>query len=177
MTGADTPTADGSTTLTDPATLLARDDVHVETETRELPPAEFAAARDWDSHVVVGVADDRGALLQHDGHHGWTLPAFAAAPGDDWLSVARDAFDSLTGVPVAIDDIRAARRREVREQDTVQRTVVWNVLLTATPINRILDDPDSTDDGPALSWFEAPPGDAPDAAATDVERVLEARET
>lgn len=188
MTG-DSTTADGSTTLTDPGTLLTRDDVPVETATHELPPADFVDTDDWDSHVVVGVADDRGALLHDDGDHGWTLPAFAPGPGDDWLSVARDGFERLTGVPVAIDAIRAARRREFREADGVQRRVVWNVLVTATPATRIPDDPkradtpDGTDDpsrpadGAALRWFDAPPADAPDAVVTDVERTLETRDS
>jgi len=71
MTGI--PEADRTETLTDPETLCDRDGVDVREQTHDVDAEEFEDVTDLDSHVAVGTADDRGVLLQNDGHHGWTL--------------------------------------------------------------------------------------------------------
>lgn len=175
MTGPST--SDRIDSLTDPATLRDRADVTVETTEHDVGPEEFADAADWDSHVVVGVADDRGVLLMDDGHHGWTLPSFTADVGDDWLAVARREFEALVGVPVAIDAVEFARCRDVRLEDGDDSRQIWAVVVTATPAEDAIvpDDPESTGDGTDLRWAEAPPADAAGPVAADIERVLDTR--
>jgi hypothetical protein len=174
MTGSDT--TDGIDSLTDPATLRNRAGVPVETTEHVLDDEEFADAADWTSTVVVGVADDRGVLLMNDGHHGWTLP-FTDAGGDDWLATARRKFSELVGVPVAIEDVEFARCRDARLEGGDDSRQIWGVLVTATTTgDPIPDDPESTDDGIDLRWADAPPTDASDPVAADIERVLATRD-
>ncbi|MFC3477966.1 NUDIX domain-containing protein [Halobacterium litoreum] len=163
---------DSTDALPDPETLAARDAVAYEETTTEVDADQFDAAEAWDSHVVVGVADDRGALLQNDGHHGWTLPAFPVEPGADYAAVARREFEALAGVSATIEGASFVRKRTARASDGDER-VVWNVVLDATPAEPLSDDPESRVDDTELAWFDAPPADAPDPVADDVRRVLD----
>jgi len=171
MTGPD-PT-DSIDSLTDPESLADRDGVAFEEVTTEADAEALADAEAWDSHVVVGVADDRGALLQHDGHHGWTVPAFPVADGDDWYAVARREFERLTGASATIDAPARYRKRVIRRADGDDRVVVENVVVHATPDGDLSDDPESRVDGTDLAWFDAPPADAPAPVADDVRLVLD----
>ncbi|WP_232703466.1 NUDIX domain-containing protein [Halobacterium wangiae] len=166
---------DGTDSPTDPDTLADRDGVDFRENTHEVDAAEFESATELDSHVVVGVTDDRGVLLANDGHHGWTLPAFAVDDGADWLAVASREFEVLTGTPVTVDGVERVRRREYRVPDTDDRTVVWNVVVRASPADTatLLADPESREDGTELQWFDGTPDDAPEAVADDVECVLD----
>ncbi|AHG05090.1 hypothetical protein HALDL1_02310 [Halobacterium sp. DL1] len=172
MTGI--PEADRTETLTDPETLCDRDGVDVREQTHDVDAEEFEDVTDLDSHVAVGTADDRGVLLQNDGHHGWTLPAFAVEPDDDWLAVARRGFESLTSTTVAVDAVERVRRLEYRVPDTDQTAVVWNVVVRATLDDSLPDDPETNDEGIELRWFDEVPDDAPEAVADDIECVATA---
>lgn len=174
MTGSDT--TDRIDSLTDPDLLCDQPDVPIETTEHFLDAEEFAAAADWTSTVVVGVADDRGALLMNDGQHGWTLP-FTDALGEDWLATARQDFSALVGVPVTIDGVEFARCRDIRLDDADESRQIWAVVVTATPTEEpVPDEPESTDDGIELRWADAPPADADGPVAADIERVLATRD-
>lgn len=164
--------------LTDPESLLARHGLAVETHTDSLAPEDFADAEAWDSHVAVGVADDRGVLCYDDGHHGWTLPAFAVADDEDYLAVARREFDALTGAPVAVEDVVYARRRVFTvagaDDDDDRETSVWNVIVRASPDDPLSNDPDCREDGSTLRWFDGVPEDAEGVVVEDVGRVAAA---
>jgi ADP-ribose pyrophosphatase YjhB (NUDIX family) len=166
-------TADAPDSLTDPATLRDCDTVDVHEEIRQVDAAEFADATEFDSHVVVGVASEAGVLLQNDGHHGWTLPAFPVDAGDDWLAVARREFEALTGVSVAIDAVERLRVREYRVPDTGDSTTVYNVVVRATPTTRLPEDPQSRVDDTEIEWFADVPEDAPGPVAADVELFVD----
>lgn len=172
MTG---PTdSDSPDSLTDPETLLDGDDCTVETHTDTLDAEDFADAVAWESHVAAGVADDRGVLCYDDGHHGWTLPAFTVADGEDYLAVARREFEALTGVPVSIERVEHARRRRfsVEADGDDRQTDVWNVVVRATPAEALPDDPASREDGADLRWFDGVPATVEGVVAADIERVL-----
>lgn len=173
-------------TLTDPGRLRDRDDVEFVAETNDVDAAAFETATGWDSHVAVGVTGDRGVLLMNDGHHGWTLPAFAVESGDDWLAVARSEFESLTGVAVTVDAVELVRRREFRlgdeapdsETSTDDQTTVDNVLVRATPADdsaadgSLSADPESRDDDVVVQWFDGVPDGVEGPVAADIERIV-----
>jgi ADP-ribose pyrophosphatase YjhB (NUDIX family) len=161
--------------LTDPEPLLDSSAHDVETHADSLAPEDFADAEAWESHVAVGVADDRGVLCYDDGHHGWTLPAFAVAEGEDYVAVARREFDALTGVDVAVAGVEHARRRAftVAEDGDDRETTVWNVLVRASPVDPLADDPACHEDGAELGWFDGIPPGADGVVAADVERVVD----
>ncbi|MFB6071957.1 MAG: hypothetical protein ABEJ88_03220 [Halobacterium sp.] len=168
-----TPHSDSTDSLTDPGMLADRDGVAVETQSVSVDADEFETARTYDSQVVVGVPDERGALLQNDGHHGWTLPAFPVADGEDYAAVARREFEALTGAALGVAGVEHARRRVfVREADGAE-AVVWNVLLRGAPASPLPDDPESRVDGTDARWSAEPPADASAPVVADVERVLD----
>lgn len=169
MTGSDPPVPVDS--LTDPETLLDHLDLAVETTTEPIDAADFAAAEAWDDHVVAGVADDRGVLLYDDGHHGWTPPAFEVADDEDAVAVARREFEALTGTTVSIEGVLHARQRTFVVEGDDRETSVWNVILHATPDDRLPDDPESQVADADLAWRDAAPEDAPEQVAADVERI------
>ncbi|GAA0278606.1 NUDIX hydrolase [Halobacterium noricense] len=166
-------TADFPESLTDPVTLRDHDTVDVRDRTHDVDTAEFADATELDSHVVVGVVSDVGVLLQNDGHHGWTLPAFPAEAGDDWLAVARHEFEGLTGVPIDVDAVERLRAREYRVPDTGDSTTVYNVVVRATPNARLPEEPQSRVDGTKIEWFADVPEDVSRPVAADVERFVD----
>jgi hypothetical protein len=159
--------------LTDPESLRDHDTVDVRDATHEVDTAEFADTADLDSHVVVGVADDRGILLQNDGHHGWTLPAFPVADAEDWLVAARSNFEALTGAPIAIEGAERLRAREYRVPETDDSRTIYNVVVRATTTERLPDDPESRVEGTEIRWFDAAPADAPGPVAEDVALFVE----
>lgn len=160
-------------TLTDPESLREYDAVDVRDATHEVDPAEFADTADLDSHVVVGVADDRGVLLQNDGHHGWTLPAFPVAVGEDWLATARSEFEALTGAPITVEGVERLRAREYRVPDTDDSRTIYNVVVRATPTDALPDDLESRVEETGLQWFDAAPADAPEPVVEDVALFVE----
>ncbi|MCD2200509.1 NUDIX domain-containing protein [Halobacterium sp. KA-4] len=166
-------TADAPDSLTDPATLRDREAVAVREETQVVDAAEFADTTELESHVVVGVASEAGVLLQNDGHHGWTLPAFPVEAGDDWLAVARREFERLTGVSVTIDAVERLRAHEYRVPDTGDSTTVYNVVVRTTPTARIPEGPQSRVDGTEIQWFVDVPEHAPGPVAADVELFVD----
>lgn len=169
-----TDTGDGANaleSLEDPASLFEYAGVDVE-ELRESVDAEdFEAAETWDSHVAVGVADDRGVLLYDDGHHGWTLPAFPVADDEDYLAVAQREFETVTGVELAVDGVEHARRRVFHRDDGEDETDVWNVVVRATPATALPDAPTSRADGATVRWFDGIPDSVEGIVAADIERV------
>ena len=177
MTGSHAPVPIDS--LPDPESLLDRPGVAVETHTDPIDAADFDDAAAWDDHVVVGVADDRGVLLYDDGHHGWTPPAFEVPDDEDALAVAHREFEALTGTTLSVGGVLHARRRTfaVEEAGDDRETAVWNVILQASPDDRLPDDPESEVPGADLAWRDAAPADAPEHVAADVERIAAAAST
>lgn len=159
--------------LTDPETLRDRAGVDVTDATHEVDAEDVADAADLDSHVVVGVTGEHGVLLRDDGHHGWTLPAFPVADGDDWLAVAREEFAALAGADVEVTGFERVRRVEYRAADGSDAAAIWNVVVSATPAESLPADPESRVDGTELAWFDEPPGDASDAVEADVRLFVE----
>ena len=171
MTGSDAPVPVDS--LSDLESLFDYPGFDVETTTEPVDAADFDAAEAWADHVVVGVADDRGVLHYDDGHHGWTPPAFAVADDEDGVAVARREFEALTGTTLTVDGVLHARKRTftVAEDGDVRETSVWNVILRASPDDRLSDDPESEVPEAALAWRESAPEDGPEKVAADVERI------
>jgi ADP-ribose pyrophosphatase YjhB (NUDIX family) len=166
--------SDSLDSLTDPATLRDHADVDFRERTEAVDAADFEDATDLDSHVAVGVADHRGVLLQNDGHHGWTLPAFAVDAGEDWLAVARREFESLTGAAVEVDAVERVRRLEYRVPVADDRATIWNVVVRATTDDSLSDDPESRVDDTDVRWFDRVPEDVEGPVAADVECVVNA---
>jgi len=159
--------------LTDPESLREHDAVDVRDATHEVDHAEFADTADLDSHVVVGITDDRGVLLQNDGHHGWTLPAFPVQAGEDWLATARREFEALTGAPVTVEGAERLRAREYRVPDTGDSRTIYNVVVRATPTDGLPDDLESRVEGTEIQWFDAAPVEAPEPVVEDVALFVE----
>lgn len=177
MTGPDSPLPVDS--LTDLESLFDHPDLAVETHTESIDAADFDAAEAWDSHVVAGVADDRGVLLYDDGHHGWTPPAFAVGDDEDAVAVARREFETLTGTSTTVDGVLHARRRTFTVDDSAddRETSVWNVVLSATPDEPLPDDPESQVEDADLVWRDAVPDAAAEHVAADVERIASTADT
>lgn len=163
--------------LPDPESLFDHPDLAVETTTEPIDAEDFDAAEAWADHVVVGIADERGVLLYDDGHHGWTPPAFEVDADEDAVAVARREFETLTGTGLSIDGVLHARQRTftVADDGDNRETTVWNVLLAATPDDRLPDDPESEVADAALAWRDEVPEDAPEQVAADVERIAATR--
>jgi len=166
--------SDSLDSLTDPATLRDHADVDFRERREAVDAADFEDVTDLDSHVAVGVADDRGVLLQNDGHHGWTLPAFAVDAGEDWLAVARREFESLTGAAVEIAAVERVRRLEYRVPVADDQATIWNVVVRATAEDSLSDDPESRVDDTDVRWFDGVPEDVEGPVAADVECVVNA---
>lgn len=160
----DTPPA----ALTDPESLRGTDAVDVREETHEVGPGDFASVAALDSHVAVGVVSDRGVLLQNDGHHGWTLPAFPVADGEDWYAVARRDFRALTGAAIEIEAPERLRRRVYGVADGEETETVRDLVVRASPAGDLPADPDSRVEGTAIQWFDGAPDGVPDAVADDI---------
>lgn len=167
--------ADALESLRDPAVLFDSTDVEVEAARESVDSEEFETAEEWDSHVAIGVADDRGVLLYDDGHHGWTLPAFTVANDGDYFAVARREFEALTGIELDVDGVEHARRRVFfldDSEDSQAETDVWNVVLRATPRGGLADDPVSHVDGTELQWFDDSPDGVEGVVAADIQRIV-----
>lgn len=169
MTGSDSLASVDS--LPDPESLFDHPDLAVETTTEPIDAGDFDDAAAWDSHVVVGVADDRGVLLYDDGHHGWTPPAFAVGDDEDAVAVAHREFEALTGTTITVDGVLHARCRTFTVENDDRETSVWNVVLSATPDDQLPDDPESEVADADLAWRETAPADAPEQVAADVDRI------
>lgn len=154
--------------LTDPESLRGDDAVDVRDEIHEVDAGDFEHATDLDSHVVVGVADDRGVLLQDDGHHGWTLPAFPVEDSEDWYATARREFEALTGTAITVDAPERLRSREYRLLEGNDSTFVRDLVVRASPVGVLPDAPESGVEGVELRWFGGVPDDAPEPVADDV---------
>lgn len=182
--------ADHDAPLTDPRTPCDADGVEFRELTHQVDPAELEATPDPDSHVAVGVTGDRGVLLMDDGDHGWTLPAFAVEPGDDYLAVARREFEALTGVAAAVESVERVRRHRYHPADATDAdgapgsadaatgaddaVTVWNVVVRATPADPdALAAPESRETGTDLAWFDGVPDGVEGPVADDVDCIAD----
>jgi predicted NUDIX family NTP pyrophosphohydrolase len=157
-----------STDLSDPESLRDDDTVDVHDETHDVDGDDLASARALDSHVVVGVVADRGVLLQNDGHHGWTLPAFPVAEGEDWYAVASREFAALTGTAVSVEAPERLRNREYRLSHGDENTVVRDLVVRASPNEPLHEEAQSRADGTEIEWTDGVPADVPGPVADDI---------
>lgn len=179
-----TPT-DGSAatlrSLTDPATLLDRQDVDTGEQSRVVDEEHFDRHDPIAGWVVVGLtnADGEVALVDHDGGHGWSLPHGPVQPGEDWAAAARHWLAVQTGIDAELADAVRVTRIEDRLEATdtsataARTTTIHDVVLAARPAS---DDPtlDPDPDGPDVDWFAAVPAGAPDGDVTeDIRRFLD----
>ena len=160
----------------EPETLRERDDVDVRTETRTVTRAEFETARDLESRVTLGIANDAGeALLIDDGPRGWTLPAVPVGPDEDWESAAQRTLESLTGRAGELAEPVRVREVAFRQDGTDRQHTTYDVLVRATPLRGrpTADEPTIGDEGVRdLLWLDRVPEGA-EGIATDVEAILE----
>ncbi|MFC4543619.1 NUDIX hydrolase [Halosolutus amylolyticus] len=157
--------------LSDPVRLRTRSDVDVHEETRTVPQAEFEAMRGTvDSHVAVGLPNDDGAvLLQDDGSHGWSLPAFTVESGEEWTAIGRQGVTRLAGVPVELDRPERLRRIDIQPDGTADGGIrMYNVVYRAVPV----EGRPVTDDVPAdvrdVDWFDRVPAEQDGELAADI---------
>ena len=159
----------------DPKSLQECEDVDVQTESRTVARSAFATARDVESHVTIGVANDAGdVLVVGDGARGWTLPAVPVAPDADWADEARRAVASLTGSDATIAEPIRLRRVEFRQEGDPDRSVTsFDVLVRAAVDGRpVANEPTlAGEDVEELLWVEDAPEPAPEGVAADVRAV------
>ncbi|MFB6269447.1 MAG: hypothetical protein ABEH83_05850 [Halobacterium sp.] len=160
-------------TLLDPESLREDDAVDVQDVVHDVAADDYADVESLDSHVVVGVTDSGSVLLQNDGHHGWTLPAFPVADDDDWLAVAHREFEALTGTRISIEAPLRLRSREYRVVDGEESATVRDLVVRGTPATGLPADPESRVDGTDLRWDDAVPDDAPEPVADDISLFVE----
>lgn len=171
--------------LTDPERLRDRDGVRFLEESRIVPQSEFESVVETaDSHVAVGITDDDGAvLLENDGAHGWTLPAFVVDAGEDWAETARHGIDRLTDGPVELAAPELVRRVEFRPDgqeragaDPESRFRMYNVVVRAAAVDQESIAIDrSTERGSErnLEWFAEVPDEQEGAVADDIRLFLD----
>ncbi|AHZ23057.1 hypothetical protein E6P09_01815 [Haloferax mediterranei ATCC 33500] len=165
-------------TLEDPEQLRDRENIAFHEETHIVGHEEFESCRDdLDSHVAVGVTNDASeVLLMDDGSHGWTLTAFPAEPGDDWVATAREGVQSLIGVPVELDCPERVRRIDFQKEGTDQQTTIYNVVCRAVPVEGcpVASNPEL--DGEALQdlrWFDEIPTECEGPIVEDIRLFVE----
>ncbi|MFC7204329.1 hypothetical protein ACFQJC_12450 [Haloferax namakaokahaiae] len=153
---------------------LRHEDIEFSEESHTIKADEFDEYESLDSHAVVGLTNDRGeVLLQNDGSHGWTLPAFAVSPGDDWQSVAQVGIDSLTGGSAELDTPELVRRVEYRTRD--DQTTMYTVVFRAVPVEgRPVSDEMREERGTtSVEWRDEVPSDQRGPVAADIRRFLD----
>lgn len=154
-----------------------RDDVEFVELTRTVDREESRESiESLDSHVVVGVNDESGdVLLVDDGHHGWTLPAFAFETGENCVAIARSGVEDLLCVDVDIQNPERVRRIEYLVDDD-PKVSIYNVVLRAGTVSS--DDvpantAENVDDLEAAGWFDEIPAEAPEGVADDARLFLD----
>lgn len=168
---------DTITELTDPESLLSRDDVDVCEESTTVPSEAFDHYTGTEGVSVVGVGNANDAvLLWTDDDHDWLLPAAPVEPGEDYVAAARDVVERLAGVAVDVTGVERVRRvtYTVEEAGDDRETDVYYVVLRARGGDDPLPaDPPGTDDSEA-DWFERAPDDLHgDNEAGDVRLFLD----
>ena len=157
-----------------------RDDVEFVTDAHDLEPEKYEDAREridsLDSHVAVGVNDESGdVLMVDDGHHGWTLPAFAFEAGDDWEVTGQSGVENILGVAVHVEHTERVRRVEFIVDDDPKVTI-YNVVLRADTVSSG-DIPEglaeSVENLEAVGWFGEIPADASESVADDARLFLD----
>ena len=167
--------------LSDPEFLRDYDEVEFQTEVEILDEEGFEDAhenlRALDSHVVVGIVNDREeVLLQNDGHHGWTLTAFSVESSDDWVVTACNRVKRLTGTAIEINGAERVRRIDYcLESENDPRISIYNVVLRASPVEgeTIEENPCSPhEDSPELEWFNRVPEEQKESIKADIRLFL-----
>lgn len=156
--------------LFDPEQLCERG-VKSQERVTEVEPAAFEAYRNLESFTVVGLTNRAGeVLLQNDGSHGWTLPAFAVEPGADWVSVGRRGVASLTGTEITLEQPELVRRVIIRPTDESERQESRHtVVFRAMPVD---GQPTSHEAALDLGWFDDVPETQNDLLAADIRRFI-----
>jgi len=129
----DDPTADA--TLSDPTTLLDRDEVDVRDRHETADADTFADHESWDGMAAVGIADDDGRLLllrREDGDHA-ILPHRPVEPGGDYAAVARAAAAEAADLQVTLDGVERVRRVEFTHADDGRTASRLDALFRASP--------------------------------------------
>ncbi|WP_115865705.1 hypothetical protein [Halorussus litoreus] len=152
--------------FSDPETLREHEDVPYTEKTRIRDDRDHCAT-DIEGRAIVGVTDDAGDVLLavHEEAPVASLPHAAVESGDDWVAVARDAVETVTGVPFDIDGVEIVREIDhVVEGEDEPQVTTHNVLFRASLAGdrARADDPslDENDHWDA-DWF----GEVPDEAA------------
>ncbi|SER68527.1 NUDIX domain-containing protein [Natrinema salaciae] len=159
-----------------PESLRDRESIPFHEETRSVDRTAFESiAEDVDSHAVVGITNDEGAvLLQNDGSHGWTLLAFPAEPGADWTTVVRQEATELLGIEVVLDQVERVRRLDLHlSSDDRQSVTMYNVVFRGAVDGTIdLEERRRTNDDPKLGWFTGVSDEQDGAVADDIRRFV-----
>ena len=156
-----------------------REDVEYTEESAVIDENEFETVREeYDSHVVVGVTNDDGAvLLTNDGTHGWTLPAFVVEPEEDAAETGRRGIEEVIGVGVEIDRPERVRRIEYQVAgDEDRRTTLYNVIYRAVQVegSPVADEPQLANGVvEAVDWFDTVPEEQEGAVVDDIELFIE----
>jgi hypothetical protein len=115
--------------------------------------------------VVVGVTDDRGRCLLLVDHERSiaVLPNAVVAPGDDWLTAAREVVAEATGLDVVIDDpVRVRRVEHTTEETDEPHNVSSHVLFEATCPDDDSDLTTTEDSSFEVGWYDGLPVEIPD---------------
>ncbi|WP_410765387.1 hypothetical protein [Haloferax sp. DFSO60] len=160
--------------LQEPEQLRQRDEIEFHDETHTIGADEFDEYEALDSHAVVGLVNDRGeVLLQNDGSHGWTLPAFRVSAGDDWVSVAQRGVESITGVVVELEYPELVRR--VAFRTTNEQTTMYTVVFRASPVEGrpVADEHGESSTALSVQWSESVPPEQDGPVAADIQRFID----
>jgi hypothetical protein len=163
----DDPTADA--TLSDPTTLLDREDVDVRDRHETADDEQFADHESWAGMAVVGITDDDGRLLllRHEDDDHAILPHRPVEPGDDYAAVAREAAAEAADLQVTLDSVERVRRVEFSHADDDARTTRrFDVLFRASL------DGDGTPTSERDCWTATWAREVPDNPDWDHEDVL-----
>jgi hypothetical protein len=144
-------------TLTDPTTLVDRDDVDYREHTFVHESTDHCE-RDYAGRAIVGVTNDAGEvlLLVHEENDGAVLPNAKVEPGDDWVAAGVGEVERVTGVAAEIESVERLRIADHRleDEDSPFQTTT-HVLFRARPLSA--DEPSTDIDEVTAGWFDEPP--------------------
>ena len=164
--------------LTDPESLVDRDDVDFREEASVEHQHHFELYEPIEGIIVVGVTDDEGRvlLMVHSEDPGVVLPYAPVESGEDWVAVARRKIEEAAGVDVDIDGVERVRRKYFSpEGDDERQTMGYDVVVCARPSTGETFG-ESTSVGEegdwSLKWVDEIPEDAAGGAVLDDIRLF-----
>lgn len=149
-----TSDTDDRTTLTDPESLLGREDIDIAAETNVHEDSDHCGIGNA-GRAVAGVQNDEGEflVLVNEEIGIAIMPNAVVDEGGDWAATARDDVEATTGISIAIDDVEAIRDVDHRmEEESDPHTTTWRVLFRARPTGGGIQDCKQSADAGSDDW-------------------------